>query len=63
MREVGLGSETIEAIVAKPEYRRMDEKGNQIMVVRGSDDGPIEVVTALDDPDFVITVIQRRKWR
>jgi hypothetical protein len=53
----------VEAVVAAPEAERIDEKGNPIAVGRDSAGRTLEVVVALDDPDFVITVIVREKPR
>ena len=63
MRGADIGQEIVESIVAAPESRAVDSDGNSIL--SGADDRgrPLEVVIALDDPEFVITVIPRRKRR
>jgi hypothetical protein len=53
----------VEEVVAVPETERIDEKGNPVAVGRDSTGRTLEVVVALDDRDFVITVIVRRKPR
>jgi hypothetical protein len=50
-------------MVASPEQWRMDEAGNPIAVGQSADGRPVEIVIALDEPDYVITVIARRKGR
>jgi hypothetical protein len=53
----------VEEVVAVPEAERIDEKGNPVAVGRDSTGRTLEVVVALDDRDFVITVIVREKPR
>lgn len=63
MRGAGIAQETVESIAAAPDSRAMDSEGNPILI--GADDNgrSLEIVIALDDPEFVITVIPRRKRR
>jgi hypothetical protein len=63
MRGVGIGPEVVESIVAAPEARAVDTDGNPILTGSHGDGQPLEIVIALDDPEFVITVIPRRKRR
>lgn len=63
MRQAGLDAEEVDGIAAASEARRVDEAGNPIAIGRDSDGRLVEVVIALDDPGYVITVIARRKWR
>lgn len=63
MRGAGIGRETVESIAAAPESRAVDSDGNPILIGADADGQPLEVVIALDDPEFVITVIPRRKRR
>jgi hypothetical protein len=63
MRGADFSRDVIEAIAADPEVWKMDEFGNPVAVgwIRGG--VPLEIVIALEDPDFVITVIARRTMR
>ncbi|HEX5763287.1 MAG TPA: hypothetical protein VFY04_09225 [Solirubrobacterales bacterium] len=63
MRKEGLGFDLIKAIVRAPLRRRWDEAGNPIAVGHDLAGRHIEVVLALDDPGYVITVIVRRTPR
>jgi hypothetical protein len=63
MRGASLSPHVIEAIVSAPESRAVDSRGNPILTGTLKGDRPVEVVVALDDPEFVITVIPRRKRR
>jgi hypothetical protein len=63
MRREALTHEVVEAIARTPEARRMDSRGNPVAVGRDATGRPVEVVLALDDPDYAITVIVRRKQR
>jgi putative aminopeptidase FrvX len=63
MRRAGIGQALVEEIVAASDSSWMDPDGNLVVVGRDGDGRPIEVVIALDDPGFVITVIPRRKIR
>jgi len=63
MRRGRIWPRTVEEIVISPEHRRIDDKGNPIAVGRDSTGRTLEIVLALDDPDYVITVILRRKPR
>jgi hypothetical protein len=63
MRRERIWPRTIEEIVIAPERRRIDSKGNPIAVGRDSLGRTLEIVLALDDPGYVITVIARRKRR
>jgi hypothetical protein len=62
MRGAGFTRDAVEAMAADPDGWRMDELGNPVAVgwIRSV---PVEIVIALDDPGFVITVIARRKMR
>jgi hypothetical protein len=59
MRGARVGQKTVESIVATPDSRAVDSDGNPIL--SGADDRgrAFEVVIALDDPEFVNTVIPR----
>jgi Domain of unknown function (DUF4258) len=63
MRREGLARETIEAINLLAVKHRVDTRGNPIVVGRDTRGRPVEVVVALDDSGYVITVIVRRKQR
>jgi len=63
MRKEELSAETIEAIVLMSEGRRADVQGNPVAVGRDTRGRLIEVVVALDDLGYVITVIVRRRQR
>jgi len=63
MRKEGIGVDLIEAIVRAPLRRRRDERGNPIAVGRSPSGRQLEIVIALDDPGYVITVIVRRNSR
>jgi hypothetical protein len=63
MRGAGIDPGLVESIVAAPEVRAVDPDGNPILMGSHSDGRPLEIVIALDDPAFVITVIPRRKRR
>jgi hypothetical protein len=53
----------VESIVTGPDSTRVDVSGNLVAVGRDTRGRSIEIVTALDDPGYVITVIARRKSR
>jgi hypothetical protein len=63
MRGADVEPSVIEEIAAAPASHSTDSKGNPILT--GYDDSGrlFEVVVALDDPEFVITVIPRRERR
>lgn len=61
MRGEKIWPAAVEAITAAPQAKRIDDKGNMIVVGRDSEGRTLEVVLALDDPDFVITVFPRRE--
>jgi len=63
MRGARIGQEAVESIAAAPESRAVDSDGNPILIGTDDDGRLLEVVIALDDPPFVITVIPRRKRR
>jgi len=63
MRGAGIGQAAVESIAATPEARAVDSDGNPILIGADDEGRPLEVVIALDDPEFVITVIPRRKLR
>jgi hypothetical protein len=63
MRRDGVSAKTVESVVASPRSRRFDVKGNPVIEGRDARGRSIEVVTALDDPGYVITVIARRRSR
>ncbi|HEX5375544.1 MAG TPA: DUF4258 domain-containing protein [Solirubrobacterales bacterium] len=63
MRRDGIAEKIVEAIAAMPDARRVDGRGNPIAIGRDERGRPIEIVVALDDLDYVITVIARRKQR
>jgi hypothetical protein len=63
MRKEGLARETIEAIALMADERRVDARGNPVAIGRDMRGQLIEVVIALDDLGYVITVIVRRKQR
>jgi len=54
---------SVETVVDSPEAERRDAKGNPIAIGRDSVGRTLEVVVALDDPGFVITVIVRERPR
>lgn len=60
MRRDKVDAATIEQIVLAPESLLIDDVGNPIAVGADMTGRTIEVVLALDDPDFVITVIAKR---
>jgi len=62
MRGAAFSPDAVEAVAVEPDGWRMDEFGNPVAVgwIRGV---PVEIVIALDDPGFVITVIARRTMR
>jgi hypothetical protein len=62
MRGTDFSRDVVEAIAADPDTWKMDQFGNPVAVglIR---DVPVEIVIALDDPNFVITVIARRTMR
>jgi hypothetical protein len=59
MRLYRIGADEVEATVASPSSRELDERGNARLAGETGDDRPILVVVAGDDPDFVITVFLR----
>jgi hypothetical protein len=61
MRKEDVSAETIEAIALVPVGRRADARGNPIAVGKDARGRSVEVVVALDDLGYVITVIVRRK--
>jgi hypothetical protein len=63
MRRDGISRPVIESIVADPDGTRFDVSGNVVVMGRDMRKRSIEVVIALDDPGYVITVIARRKSR
>lgn len=63
MRRERIWPKTVESVVAAVEDRRTDEGGNPVVVGCDTEGRTFEVVLALDDPGYVITVIARRKRR
>jgi hypothetical protein len=63
MRGARLDQIEVESIGSSPEHWRMDDAGNLVAVGQCGDGRMIEIVLALDDPGYVITVIARRKSR
>jgi hypothetical protein len=59
MRLYGIGPEDVEATIADPVARDVDDRGNSRLAGETEDHRPILVVVAGDDPDFVITVFLR----
>jgi len=59
MRLYGIGPDDVEAVLADPLERQIDERGNSRLIGNAPDGRPILVVVARDDPDFVITVFVR----
>jgi len=63
MRRDGISRPVVESIVTGPDSTRIDVSGNFVAIGRDTRGRPIEIVTALDDPGYVITVIARRRAR
>jgi hypothetical protein len=63
MRGASLDPVEVEGMIASPDQWRMDDAGNPVAVGRSIDGRVVEIVIALDDPGYVITVIARRKKR
>jgi len=61
MRLYGLLVEEIEGVVVPGNLRALDAHNRPIFDGRGRDGQEIEVVMALDVPDFVITVFAEKK--
>jgi hypothetical protein len=61
MRLYGISSDDVEATLAGPARRGVDERGNERLVGEAADGRPILVVVARNDPDFVITVFARSR--
>jgi hypothetical protein len=59
MRLYRIGTDDVEATVAGPSSRELDERGNARLAGETGDGRPILVVVGGDDPDFVITVFLR----
>jgi hypothetical protein len=59
MRLYRIRPEDIEATIAAPAARDVDDRGNARLTGATQDGRPILVVVARDDPDFVITVFLR----
>ena len=59
MRLYRLRQRDVEAAVANPTDRALDDQGNARLSAQSRDARPILVVVAGDDPDFVITVFVR----
>lgn len=59
MRLYGISIEDVQAVVAAPAVRELDERGNARLLARTGDGRRILVVVAGDDPSFVITVFPR----
>jgi hypothetical protein len=56
MRLYGISRQDVEATVAGPAARELDDRGNARLLGETADGRPMLVVVAGDDPDFVITV-------
>jgi hypothetical protein len=63
MRGANIDPEAIESIAAAPESQGADQDGNCVLIGTLDAGHSVEIVIALDDPDFVITVIPRRTQR
>lgn len=59
MRLYGVSANDVEATIANPAGRELDDRGNARLTGETGDGRPILVVVAGDDPDFVITVFLR----
>lgn len=59
MRLYRISDGDVEATVADPSSRELDQRGNARLAGETHDGRPILVVVAGDDPDFVITVFLR----
>lgn len=59
MRLYGISVEDVEAVIAAPASREVDERGNARLTAEVAGDRRILVVVAGDDPNFVITVFPR----
>lgn len=59
MRPYGISVEDVEAVVAAPAVREVDERGNTRISATVDDGRRILVVVAGNDPGFVITVFPR----
>lgn len=59
MRWAGLCVDAVEYVVTHADDRESDEGGNPIVIGRVQGGRLVKVVIALDDPDFVITVITK----
>ncbi len=55
MRLYGIDAADVQAMIAKPVSRRLDERGNTRLDARARDGRPSLVVVAGDDLGFVIT--------
>jgi hypothetical protein len=58
MRLYGIGRADVEAVIASPGERNIDDRVNE-RAGKVADGRPILVVVARDDPAFVITVFVR----
>ena len=59
MRLYGITVEEVEAVIAAPAVRGVDELGNARLIAEAGGGRRILVVVAGDDPSFVITVFPR----
>lgn len=59
MRLYGIRRADVESVIAGPESRGRDERGNARLSGETADGRRILVVVAQGDPDFVITVFLR----
>lgn len=59
MRLYRISPRDVEAAVANPATRSLDDRGNARLAGATSDGRPILVVVAREDPAFVITVFLR----
>jgi len=60
MRLYRISAQDVEAALANPARRDLDDLGNARLTGATADGRPILVVLAQDDPDLVITVFLRR---
>jgi hypothetical protein len=63
MRRDRISHLVVESIVTGPDNTGIDVSGNLVAMGLDAEGRLIEIVTALDDPGYVITVIARRKSR
>jgi hypothetical protein len=59
MRLYGISVEDVQAVIATPAVRGVDERGNARLIAKTGGGRRILVVVAGDDPGYVITVFPR----